>query len=213
VYTEKHNGGKRKLINAAYILLTAVLIFLFIMPTPGTNVLEEWELYFSSISSGAKKSLLEYQCDTASGACQITGIGRYKENKLTVPQYIGEYRVTSIGDGAFKNQFSITYAEIPSTVAIIGNEAFRSCNNLIEVNVADGTMRIGTNAFAYCNNLRTISLPASLTSIGNYAFHSCTKLSSIKFGGTKAHWLKLSENTRWNANGSHCTVICSDGVL
>ena len=79
--------------------------------------------------------------------------------------------VTSIGDGAFYNCWSLTGIEIPGSVTSIGNYAFSECPNLTSIEITKGVTRIGNYAFNECYNLNTINIPKSVTSIGKGAFY------------------------------------------
>lgn len=100
--------------------------------------------------------------------------------------------------GCFRNQKSITYAKLPSTLTSIGNYAFYGCSSLTSVNLPSSLTRIGTNAFNGCKSLVDVTLPISLTTIEERAFDGCTSLeiadlslpnleslSSRSFGGVK----------------------------
>ena len=69
--------------------------------------------------------------------------------------------VTSIGDYAFSNCFSLMSVTIPSTVTSIGNYAF-----------------------SYCYSLMSVTIPSSVTSIGNYAFYYFYSSGFIKFNSS-----------------------------
>ena len=70
-----------------------------------------------------------------------------------------------------------------SRVTSIGNRAFSECYSLTSVTIPDGVTSIGDYAFSYCTDLTSVTIPDSVTSIGDYAFVSCTSLTSITFAG------------------------------
>ena len=67
--------------------------------------------------------------------------------------------VTSIGDAAFKDCFTLVSIVLPSSVTSIGDEAFRACVRLVSMKLSDGLVSIGDQAFAYCSSLDSIALP------------------------------------------------------
>lgn len=103
----------------------------------------------------------------------------------------GVYRiadgVTSITNGAFKNQIDIKKLYIPATVTTIGLNAFEGCINLEEVIFenpeASACATISDYAFYNCHSLRKIELPNGVTKLGKYAFRYCYALSDLKIPG------------------------------
>ena len=108
--------------------------------------------------------------------------GENCDDHLYIPSevdYEGQkYAVTSVGYGAFANNKTLSYVEIPSSVTSIGSTAFYECTNLIYA-VIQGAKSIGYSAFHGCTNLANIFLPNSLTSIQDRAFKDCTSLISV----------------------------------
>ena len=205
-------SGKRKLANAAYILLTLTLVIPYIIPVIGYDLSGIGNV-FGSLGFGGSKSKLSYMVDSANKACQITGIGKFKGAELMIPSEISGNRVTSIGDQAFCYAAGVTSAKVPSSVSIIGNYAFSSCSDLESAELEYGVQQVGIAMFMSCKKLKTVKIPASITYIGKFAFYDCPKLTAIHFSGTMAQWEKINHDTYWNQNNNGCTVYCSDGTL
>lgn len=128
----------------------------------------------------------KYVINKESNSITIT---KYLGDNATVwiPEEIGGYTVTAIGDKCFQKQ-SLTGVCIPETVRTIGNNAFQDCKNLTSVNFlgAPYTITVGNNAFQNCPKLKTINLPEAKT-IGNFAFDGCTSLEKIELkSGTES---------------------------
>jgi hypothetical protein len=68
---------------------------------------------------------------------------------------------------------------IPSSVTSIGDWAFANCYSLTSVTIPDTVTSIGDWAFAYCYNLTSMTIPSSVTSIGDSVFEHCSGLTSI----------------------------------
>ena len=98
----------------------------------------------------------------------------YSLTNINIPE-----GVTSIEDYAFNNCYSLTNINIPEGVTSIGGYAFNGCSSLTNINIPEGVTSIGGNAFRYCRSLTSISLPEGMTSIGDSAFNNCYSLTSI----------------------------------
>ena len=68
-----------------------------------------------------------------------------EQPEITVPEYLGGYRVSMIWSNAFYNNDYLTHITLPETVTIIGPCAFRDCDKLAEVTftTANGVRNTG----------------------------------------------------------------------
>lgn len=55
-------------------------------------------------------------------------------SSVKVPDWYNQKPVTEIGDSAFEGNKTITYVEMPNTIAVIGEAAFKNCTKLAAVN-------------------------------------------------------------------------------
>ena len=78
---------------------------------------------------------------------EITDYDDNCEKDVKIPETIRGVAVTSIGDGAFNSNNSLTSVTIPNSVTSIGNRAFGE------------------------NNLTSVTIPSSVTSIESFAFY------------------------------------------
>ena len=62
---------------------------------------------------------------------------------------------------------------IPSDITSIGNNAFYNCYSLASVTIPNNVTSIGNNAFNTCYSLASVTIPSGITSIGDYAFQNC----------------------------------------
>ncbi len=90
-----------------------------------------------------------------------------------------EYAVTSIGDCAFLECYSMSSVTIPDSVTSIGYSAFVKCSSLSSVTFPESITSIGDWAFAYCSSLTSVTIPGSVTYLGELAFSDCTSLASV----------------------------------
>ena len=121
---------------------------------------------------------LAYTVNDDGKTCTITGIGTCADTNLSIGGYIDGYKVTAIGDKAFKN-----------------------CSNFTSVTIGDSVITIGAWTFSYCSNLTSITIPNSVTSIGLGAFARSEKLTSVYIYDIDA-WCNIS------FDGSHANPLC-----
>ncbi len=98
---------------------------------------------------------------------------------LAIPNSLGGYPVTAIGDNAFYGCYRITSLTFPSALRTIGNYAFSYCTALSSITIPEGVTHIGTSAFSGCELVTSIVLPDSVTYMGTGAFSWCGKATSI----------------------------------
>ena len=91
----------------------------------------------------------------ADGEITITGCDD-SATDVVIPENIGDYPVTAIGDGAFANHNSITSVTIPESVAQIGSFAFDSCQGLTSITIPDSVTSVGQDAFRDCTSLEKV---------------------------------------------------------
>ena len=92
--------------------------------------------------------------------------------------YVGK-NVTSIGNSAFRDCYSLASITIPTGVTSIGNYAFAYSYSLASIAIPDGVTSIGNSAFAYSYSLASITIPDGVTSIGDGALQTCYSLASV----------------------------------
>ena len=88
--------------------------------------------------------------------------------------------VTTIGDSAFYNCYSLTSVTIPSSITSIGAKAFNGCYSLVSVTIPSSVTIILSSALFYnCYSLASVTIPSSITSILSNAFYNCYSLASV----------------------------------
>ena len=87
--------------------------------------------------------------------------------------------VTSIGNSAFKDCYSLQSITIPSSVTRINDLAFSNCCSLQSITIPSGVTSIAAQAFEYCFNLQSVNIPSSVTHIDGNTFSNCYSLQSI----------------------------------
>jgi len=80
-----------------------------------------------------------------------------------------EYRMTSIGNDAFRGCVDATSVVIPNSVKSIGEYAFATCG-FTSITIGNSVETIGTRAFAFNSRLTSVVIPKSVKSIDDLAF-------------------------------------------
>ncbi len=96
----------------------------------------------------------------------------------TIPESIGEYRINSIAEEAFRN-CQLESLTIPNTIDSIGKMAFYYCSRLTNIVLPNNLKVIPESSFRFCGSLKSITIPISVTRIEEQAFRACKSLTSI----------------------------------
>ena len=168
-----------------------------------------WNM-FAAVEEGELKEgfdgSLKYSYSTGGSEAMVIQDDSYQElTEVTIPATatLGgkTYRVTAVGNDAFKNckkMTSLTLTNglvsignnafqntrmssisLPGTLRTIGNSAFEDCYSLTSVVVPEGVEKIGSYAFSYMYNLEKITLPSTLKEIGSRMLIWDSKLTIV----------------------------------
>ena len=150
----------------------------------------------------------DFTYSVSGGKATVTGYVRKPTGALVIPDTLGGYPVTAIGDSALHWCSGLTSVTIPESVTSIGSEAFYWCSGLTSVTIPESVTSIGSEAFYCCNGLKSVTIPNSVTSIGGGAFKNCTGLTSVTIpkGVTT-----ISGSTFWECT-SLTSVTIPEGV-
>lgn len=111
--------------------------------------------------------------------------------KIILPEGLSE-----IGEGAFKDYFSLEEVVLPSSLTKIGDYAFAGCTALTEIKLPESLETIDVASFSDCTSLQKVVLPSSLKKIRRYAFDR-SGLQSIDFpNGLKEIGKNAFSNTK-----------------
>ena len=125
----------------------------------------------------------------------------YDLTSVTIPStvYYGgtTYAVTSIGEDAFYNCYTLTSITIGNNVTTIGEDAFYYCSALTKTNYTGNVAgwcdinfeSYSSNPMYYSHNfyindqeIKDLVIPNTVDSIHNYAFYNCDSLASVTIG-------------------------------
>ena len=98
---------------------------------------------------------------------------------IEIPEKLGDYTVTAIGNYAFYSCTYLRNVTIPQSVTSIGDHAFELCRCLTSVTINNAATSIGDSAFQRCEELETLKLGEHITTIGEDAFFNCNVLDNV----------------------------------
>ena len=155
-------------------------------------------------------------------------------NRSRIQKVIIGDNITSIGDYAFYNCYSLTSITIPDGVISIGTYTFYCCYALVSITIPDSVTSIGQNvfygcyvltsivipdgvisiigsAFQYCFGITSITIPDNVTNIGANAFGYCYSVSEYHFKPTTPP--TLANSNAFNNIPSDCIIYVPQGSL
>lgn len=101
------------------------------------------------------------------------------ETTVYIPEQLGGYRVTAVGDDAFKNNTYIEEVTIPSPIQTIGSYCFSNCVNLEKVSMSDTVKTLGEGTFSNNPYLSKVRLSNNISILPAYCFIHCSKLTEL----------------------------------
>ena len=95
------------------------------------------------------------------------------------------FKVTAIGDAAFKGFTKATKIVVGKNVTTIGSSAFLGCTRAKSIVVGENVTTIGSSAFSGCTKVVSATGGNKVTKIGAKAFYKCKNLKKIVIKGSK----------------------------
>lgn len=108
---------------------------------------------------------------------------KYVYNYINLTSVTIPNTVTSIGEGAFANNYGLSSITIPNSVTKIEANAFNNCRNLTAVTLPNSLEYIEYGVFEGCSKLSSLNMPDNLIGICDNAFQY-SALNSITFPNT-----------------------------
>lgn len=105
------------------------------------------------------------------------------DSSFDIPNEIKNYKVTRIGDDAFKNNDNLRYLDMGSNIVFVGSSAFEGCTSLKSIYYmgSSSIQYIGESAFKGCIALTSIDIPRNLSAIQASTFEGCTSLRKVYY--------------------------------
>lgn len=137
----------------------------------------------------------------------------------TVKDGVNTYKVTSIGNNAFKNCAELTSVIISNNVTTIKDSSFEGCTKLNSITIPQNVSYIYTNAFKNCLNLKYItSLAVTPPILGYSAFFGISTDAIFKVPFSSNYKYQNNENwgnffyERYEENGIYYLTISENKV-
>lgn len=139
----------------------------------------------SAVSPSLFANCINLQSATWLQYNNITSIGDkafyncYSLNNVTLPNSL-----TSIGNQSFYSNYAMENITIPNGVTSIETSAFENCTAMTFVNINSDEVSIGDSAFKGDTSLTAVTINSSEVTIGNNVFDGCTRLLKLTFTAT-----------------------------
>lgn len=159
----------KKQRNKSLSILLCILIVISILPFAGISAFANE----GKITDGNYTYIIENE------EAHIVAVDNSISGNIVIPDYLGNYPVTSIRYEAFYDINTITSVIFPKYLKYIGGRAFNSCNNLKQITFNDTLEEIDYSSFNMCTSLTKITIPDSVNYIGYAAFGGCVSLNEI----------------------------------
>lgn len=123
------------------------------------------------------------------GTVRLTGTtkkktdAKFRELKVKDTVKIGgkSFKITAIGDKAFKGYAKLKKVTVGKNVTVIGKESFSGCAGLTSVKLGAGVTKISDKAFYGCKRLKTLTISSKkLKMVGKQAIQKIHKNAKIK---------------------------------
>lgn len=132
---------------------------------------------FAAVGDAGTYNGFEYIVITDTAAV----ITKYTKNEteVIVPERIGAYTVTKIGNAAFQDQKAVQKITLPETITEISDvNVFWYCTSLKSINLPKSLTYLATGAFTMCSSLEEIVIPDGITKLSK-TFRGCTSLRKV----------------------------------
>lgn len=170
---------KIKLRNSISVILSVLIVLSAAMCVPVTASAATYDsdpndFEFSYNSSDMTASVTKYKGDS-----------EYVE----IPSMVNGYKVDSIGNPIFRDNYKLKGVIIPDTVDYVSRGIFSGCVSLTDVDLGKGITKISSGMFYNCKSLESLTIPEQIEEFeyipyidGDYyrhPFDGCTSLKNL----------------------------------
>ena len=152
-------------------------------------------------------NFVSYSADTAQHNGMVFELRENSENELilteytdakgavAIPEKIGDYTITAIGDKVFNGNTAISSVELPDSINYFGGEVFRD-SSVSAVNIPKSLRIIPSYTFDNCQELETVEFHDDIFIISNTAFQKTNiTLPDLLFERVSGSTIKNSYTT------------------
>ncbi len=158
---------KKKIFKKLFLLALSFVFIFSLIPTASV-LADDYDDYYDDVIVTDKKSKAKYELDLDDREAEYLKPTDSKAKSANIPATITykgkKYRVTSIDDGAFKNNRNLTKVVIGKYVEDIGERAFYKCKNLKSITIKTTRLSyddVEYQAFAQTSSKARVKVPAS----------------------------------------------------
>ena len=170
---------KIKLRNSISVILSVLIVLSAAMCVPVTASAATYDsdpndFEFSYNSSDMTASVTKYKGDS-----------EYVE----IPSMVNGYKVDSIGNPIFRDNYKLKGVIIPDTVDYVSRGIFSGCVSLTDVDLGKGITKISSGMFYNCKSLESLTIPEQIEEFEyipyidgdyyRYPFDGCTSLKNL----------------------------------
>ncbi|MBR6490533.1 MAG: leucine-rich repeat protein [Muribaculaceae bacterium] len=156
-----------------------------------------------------------YNINNATGTVEVTfadnSYNSYSGN-VVIPASVSynsrSYKVTAVGDNAFRNCGELTAVTLGKNIATIGKRAFLNCSLLTTIDIKAAVTVIDDYAFAQCGGLKTVTFNNNAPiEMGTGAFLRCSQLANVKWPSAETLDGRGGLSTIGTNAFAHCTAL------
>ena len=188
-----------KIVFAVLVMTAGMVVFGFVSPQ---------DLRYETVNGITWSYVVENETAKVTNWNMSPAVPSSTTGNVVVPDSLGGYPVTAIGNYAFYQISGITSLTIPEGVEMIETYACLKCTGLETVSLPSTLKTMGDAVFSGCESLRAGAIPDSVTSMGRDTFWGCKAMTAVKFS---ANVTSLGAMTCYNCD-SLTEVLIPYGV-
>lgn len=166
---------KIKLRNSISVILSVLIVLSAAMCVPVTA---------SAATYDSNPNDFEFSYNSSDMTANVT---KYKGDSeyVEIPSMVNGYKVDSIGNPIFRDNYKLKGVIIPDTVDYVSQEIFSGCVSLADVDLGKGITKIPLGMFYNCKSLESLTIPEQIEefehiyTVGRRPFDGCTSLKNL----------------------------------